>query len=144
MGLDIFLCMIYAKPMGRKPLGKERVDITLPKDLKKQLQDAATEDGKTLSDLIADLGREYLPARAVGATIEEQVRHKKFESTDQALNHLLDIFPGILIEIWASTAGMKKRRRRTFGLVIHKPIGYKDSGFDLDAIVRKAAKLARR
>jgi len=55
--------MIYTKPMGRKPLGKERVDITLPKGMKEQLQDVATEEGKTLSDLIADIAREFLKRR---------------------------------------------------------------------------------
>jgi metal-responsive CopG/Arc/MetJ family transcriptional regulator len=55
--------MIYAKGMGRKPLGKERVDITLPKGMKEQLQQAATDDGKTLSDLIADLARDFLKRR---------------------------------------------------------------------------------
>lgn len=49
--------------MGRKPLGKERVDITLPKGMKEQLQEAATTDGKTLSDLVADLAREFLKKR---------------------------------------------------------------------------------
>lgn len=55
--------MIYARAMGRKPLGKERVDITLPKGMKEQLQQAATDEGKTLSDLIADLARDYLKRR---------------------------------------------------------------------------------
>jgi metal-responsive CopG/Arc/MetJ family transcriptional regulator len=55
--------MIYTKSMGRKPLGKERVDITLPKGMKEQLQEAATDAGKTLSDLIADIARDYLKKR---------------------------------------------------------------------------------
>lgn len=55
--------MIYTRSMGRKPLGKDRVDITLPKGMKEQLQDVATAEGKTLSDLIADLAREFLKRR---------------------------------------------------------------------------------
>lgn len=55
--------MIYTKQMGRKPLGRERVDITLPKGMKHLLQKVATGDGKTLSDLIAELARDFLKKR---------------------------------------------------------------------------------
>lgn len=51
---------VYAKLMGRKPLGKERCDITLPKGMKAELMEAAQTEGKTLSDLFAEWGREYL------------------------------------------------------------------------------------
>jgi metal-responsive CopG/Arc/MetJ family transcriptional regulator len=55
--------MIHTKIMGRKPLGKERLDITLPKGMKEQLQEIATAEGQTLSDLFADLAREFLRKR---------------------------------------------------------------------------------
>lgn len=52
--------MIYTQKMGRKRLDKERADITLPRGMKKQLQDIVEADGKTLSELFADLARDYL------------------------------------------------------------------------------------
>jgi metal-responsive CopG/Arc/MetJ family transcriptional regulator len=58
------VCMIYSKRMGRKPLGKERINITLPKGMPKELMDAASLLGKDRSDLIADIAREYLARRA--------------------------------------------------------------------------------
>ena len=49
--------------MGRKPLGKDRINITLPKGMAQQLIDAAAEEGRDRSDLIAELAREYLRRR---------------------------------------------------------------------------------
>lgn len=55
--------MIYTQLMGRKPLGRERVDITLPKGMKRKLQEIAESDGKTLSELMAGIMRDYLLKR---------------------------------------------------------------------------------
>lgn len=46
--------------MGRKPLNREPMNITLPKELKKLAAKAARSEGRTTSDLITELLRDYL------------------------------------------------------------------------------------
>jgi metal-responsive CopG/Arc/MetJ family transcriptional regulator len=59
--------MDYTRRMGRKALGKERINITLPKGMADELLEAAAKDGRDRSDLIAELAREYLQKRRSSA-----------------------------------------------------------------------------
>ncbi len=52
--------MIYTSPMGRKKLNRERINITLPAGMPKQLEDAATAVGKDRSRLIEELCAAFL------------------------------------------------------------------------------------
>jgi hypothetical protein len=57
--------MIYTKPMGRKPLGRERINITLPKGMAQALMEDARGDSRDRSELIEELAREYLRKKGV-------------------------------------------------------------------------------
>lgn len=57
--------MIYTHRMGRKPLGKKRLNISLPPNMVTELTEAAAEQGRDRSDLIAQIVREYLHRRRV-------------------------------------------------------------------------------
>lgn len=45
--------------MGRKPLGKDRYNITCPPKVMADFDAAVAAQGKTRSDVLADLMREY-------------------------------------------------------------------------------------
>ena len=55
--------MPYTRRMGRKALGKERFNITLPKGMGQEMIDAAKEEGRDRSDVIAELCRDWLRKR---------------------------------------------------------------------------------
>lgn len=52
--------MIYTQPMGRKPLGRERIDVTLPKGMPQELMELAQQQSRDRSHLIEDACREYV------------------------------------------------------------------------------------
>lgn len=55
--------MPYTRRMGRKALGKDRINITLPKGMAQEMIDVAAEDGRDRSDVIAELCRDWLRKR---------------------------------------------------------------------------------
>lgn len=55
---------MYTAFMGRKKLGKDRINITLPAGMADELLAAANEEGRDRSDVIAELARDYLRKRA--------------------------------------------------------------------------------
>jgi metal-responsive CopG/Arc/MetJ family transcriptional regulator len=56
--------MIYSGGMGRKKLGRERINITLPKGMAEELSLAAAEEGRDRSDLLTELSMDYLNKRS--------------------------------------------------------------------------------
>lgn len=56
--------MVTTTRMGRKKLNRERIQITLPQGMAKELEDAATEEGKDRSRLIEELAAAFLKKRA--------------------------------------------------------------------------------
>lgn len=52
--------MIYTKLMGRKPLGRERINITLAAGIPNALTEVASEQGRDRSSLLDELARDYL------------------------------------------------------------------------------------
>lgn len=55
--------MINTSKMGRKKLGRERINITLPEGMADELTDAAAEKGWDRSRLIEDVCAAYLKRR---------------------------------------------------------------------------------
>lgn len=61
--LPKIVCMINTKKMGRKKLGRERINITLPEGMADALTEAATEKGWDRSRLLEELATAYLKKR---------------------------------------------------------------------------------
>jgi hypothetical protein len=59
--LAFFLHTIYFLAMGRKALGKERINITLPPELVSRTDAAAEASDKTRSDVIEEALNAHLP-----------------------------------------------------------------------------------
>lgn len=55
--------MINTSKMGRKKLGRERINITLPEGMADALTEAATEKGWDRSRLLEELAAAYLKKR---------------------------------------------------------------------------------
>jgi metal-responsive CopG/Arc/MetJ family transcriptional regulator len=55
--------MTYTRTMGRRPLGREHINITLPKGMPKAMLDAAAAEGRDRSSVIEELCREWLKGR---------------------------------------------------------------------------------
>jgi metal-responsive CopG/Arc/MetJ family transcriptional regulator len=55
--------MITTRVMGRKKLGRDRINITLPAGMADALTEAATEKGWDRSRLIEELAAAYLKKR---------------------------------------------------------------------------------
>lgn len=67
--------MNNTRPMGRKRLGRERINITLPEGMADELTEAASEQGWDRSRLIEELARAYLKKRKKDA--DEKPKDKK-------------------------------------------------------------------
>lgn len=52
--------MLNTRQMGRRKLGRERINITLPHGMAEELSQAAAEKGWDRSQLIEELARRYL------------------------------------------------------------------------------------
>jgi metal-responsive CopG/Arc/MetJ family transcriptional regulator len=55
--------MDSTRPMGRRKLGRERINITLPKGMPDELTAAAEERGLDRSRLLQELAEAYLKKR---------------------------------------------------------------------------------
>jgi metal-responsive CopG/Arc/MetJ family transcriptional regulator len=55
--------MVTTQGMGRKKLGRERINITLPEGMPDALSEAASEKGWDRSRLIEELAAAYLKKR---------------------------------------------------------------------------------
>lgn len=52
--------MIIIRRMGRKPLNRSPINITLPKAMKAELESVANREGRTASSVVEELLRPYL------------------------------------------------------------------------------------
>jgi hypothetical protein len=52
--------MNKTSPMGRKPLGRKKIDITLPPEIAETLMVVATERFQDRSSLVEELAKEFL------------------------------------------------------------------------------------
>ena len=59
-----FVCTEYTGDMGRKKLGRDRINITLPTGMADELLDAANAEGRDRSEVIAELARGWLRKKA--------------------------------------------------------------------------------
>lgn len=72
--LPEIVCMSTPSGMGRKKLGRERIQVTLPEGMADALQKAANEKGWDRSRLLEDLAAAYLKKREKE---KEQIKESK-------------------------------------------------------------------
>ena len=60
------VCMVKTRPVGRKRLNRDRLQITLPQGMAAALDEAAKERGWDRSRLIEELAAAFLKKRAKG------------------------------------------------------------------------------